>query len=154
MGRKKINYREGDCFVIPLRGGGFARGVVARLDGRGTVLGYFYGPKLTSEYCAAITDDLVPQNAQLVKMFGDLGLLDGAWHVVGRIVAWRREEWPLPIFQYKYDDTGETVLRHYDDQTLEFCREEKVKAEMVENYPTDGLYGYGAIEIRLAKCLN
>jgi hypothetical protein len=45
MGSQKINYREGDWFAVPLRDGGYAVGLVARMDNRGGVLGYFFGPR-------------------------------------------------------------------------------------------------------------
>lgn len=152
--RKRIAYAEGQCFMLPLRGGGFARGVVARMDGRGRVLGYFFGPNLSSETDAWVTGDLRAQNTVLVRMFGDLGLLKGEWRVIGNVVPWRRDEWPLPPFCYTYDDTGEFVLRYYDDQTLDFSCEEKVPEEVAKRYPRDGLSGYGAIEIHLAKLLK
>jgi len=42
------SYSEGDWFAVPLRGGGFAAGVIARAMPRkeGVLLGYFFGPRL------------------------------------------------------------------------------------------------------------
>ena len=48
MAKKKIfTCSEGDCFVFPLKDGGFARGVIARNDHAsdrpiGKLLGYFF----------------------------------------------------------------------------------------------------------------
>jgi hypothetical protein len=43
----QANYNEGDWFAVPLREGGFAIGVIARVMPRkeGVVLGYFFGPR-------------------------------------------------------------------------------------------------------------
>lgn len=39
------NYREGSRFAVPLRQGGYAVGLVARVNPRGVLLGYFFGPR-------------------------------------------------------------------------------------------------------------
>jgi hypothetical protein len=45
----KLPYSEGSVFVVPLRKGGCARGVIARASRRGRViLGYFFGPRFAS----------------------------------------------------------------------------------------------------------
>ena len=45
----KLPYSEGSVFLVPLRNGGYARGVVARATGEGKGLfGYFFGPRLAS----------------------------------------------------------------------------------------------------------
>jgi len=49
----KSIYDEGSVFLIPLRDGGFARGVVARIaPKRKVLLGYFFGPRLEKEALA------------------------------------------------------------------------------------------------------
>jgi hypothetical protein len=42
---RKLPDSEGDGFAVPLRDGGYAIGVVARMDRKGSVLGYFFGPR-------------------------------------------------------------------------------------------------------------
>ncbi len=42
---RKLPYKEGDWFAVPLRDGGFALGVVARMDGKGAVIAYLFGPR-------------------------------------------------------------------------------------------------------------
>ena len=93
-----LPYSEGSTFFIPLRNGGYARGVVARAspDGKG-VMGYFFGPRLSSTGRVA-WDDLDPANAILRIRFGDLGLINGEWPICGEIPNWNRSEWPMPDF--------------------------------------------------------
>ena len=38
---RKLPYSEGDVFAVPLPDGGYGVGVVTRMDGKGSVLGYF-----------------------------------------------------------------------------------------------------------------
>ncbi|MCI0527762.1 MAG: immunity 26/phosphotriesterase HocA family protein [Nitrospira sp.] len=85
MARRKINYSEGTCFAAPLRKGGFARGVVARMDGQGIVFGYFFGPQLSSMEETQVTSELQSERAILCGRFGDLGLLKGEWKIIGAI---------------------------------------------------------------------
>lgn len=154
MPRWRDNYVKGTVFGIPLRDEGWARGVVARMDGKGTCLGYFFGPRLPDVATAGSqTGRLAPNQAVLVGMFGDLGLLKGEWPHIGSIEPWRDKMWPVPQFRH-YDDVGrQCYVRHYDPQTLAFVRETKVAASECEHYPKDGLMGYGAVEIRLTRLL-
>ena len=153
MPRKKISYANGDVFVIPLRGGGFGRGVVARMDGKGTVFGYFFGPRLSSVK-AASTFRLACEASVCCAVFGDLGLLNGEWQVVGRLQDWQEEDWPLPPFGYQDDGSGRCYLRYYDDTRLTFLREEESDTGTIRGYPRDGCAGYGAVEIRLTELLR
>ncbi len=62
---KSLNYSEGDCISIPLREGGYARGVVARMNGSGIIFGYFFGPFIENESDLAVYEGLVPGNEVL-----------------------------------------------------------------------------------------
>lgn len=41
----KVDYREGECFAVPLRDSGFGAGVIARANPKAAPLGYFFGPR-------------------------------------------------------------------------------------------------------------
>lgn len=98
MPRRKLSYKEGTWFGVPLHDGGYSVGLVARADGRGSILGYFFG----SEQRNLITlDDVTafgPEDAVLVTVFGDLGLLKGVWPIIGQAKDWSRSDWPMPLF--------------------------------------------------------
>jgi immunity protein 26 of polymorphic toxin system len=86
-------YREGDWFAVPLRDNAYGVGLAARVDGKGGVLGYFFGPRRTelpdlSELAALSAGDSV-----LVRQFGDLSLLKREWPVIR--AAARMEPQPL-----------------------------------------------------------
>ena len=99
-------YEEGDWFAVPLRDGGFGVGVAARSDRSGVVVGYFFAPRRSKVPGLDEVSDLSPDEALLVRMFGDLSLVSGEWPVIGRSDSWDRGDWPLPVFGRREDLTG------------------------------------------------
>ena len=153
MKRRKIEYFEGMLFVLPMRDGGFARGLVSRFDGKGAVLGYFFGPRLASVDEVMAGDEFLPESAILVGRFGDLGLLNGAWHPYGKIASWSRESWPLPVFT-RSDNAGIVISRY--GENLKFIGEHRLPPNSISppNSCADGLMGYGYVEVMLTKLLK
>lgn len=151
MARRRINYREGTCFFVPLRDRGFARGVVARCDGKGGLLAYFFGPRLNAPDSSF--DELAPEASVLIGLCGDSGLLNGEWPQAGEIDGWKREAWPFPPMFREDEAAGRAWLSHYDEDSLEVICEEPVTSDRRNMYPYDRLMGYGAAEIRLTKLL-
>jgi Immunity protein 26 len=152
---KKLPYSEGSVFLVPLRKGGFARGVVARSTAAGKVLlGYFFGPQLASAEAAAALTDLSPANAIVRIRFGDLGLVNGEWQVVGRVPNWSRSEWPVPDF-VRRDPLGRLkprLVRYSDDDPNHIDAEFEIDDDA--GLATDSMSGYGAVEIKLTKLLD
>lgn len=150
---KKLPYSEGSVFLVPLEGGGYARGVVARLAPKGKVLlGYFFGPRLASDSDVKSTN-LRAEEAVLCIRFGDLGLIKNLWPIVGSIAQWDRTKW-LMINTVRRDVLGmpKPILVRYDDGDPS-----KVVAEEVldsdRELPIDGLAGYRFVEAVLSKKL-
>jgi hypothetical protein len=156
MGGKKrivVEFREGTCFLVPLRAGGCARGVVARLDREGRMFAYFFGPKLSGASEASF-DDLRRQTPVLVGLCGDLGIVDGEWPIVQTLSQWDRVEWPMPPL-FRVDDTsGEAWLSHYDEETLDFITQDPAEAGDEDKFPEDLMMGYGSVAIRLTRLLE
>ena len=156
MPKKKLNYTEGTCFLVPLRKGGYARGVVARMNGKGKVFGYFWGPKFDKAEDGVVDVTLTAQSAIFVGKFGDLGFLKEEWPIIGKIEPWIRTDWPLPPLLRTDERAQIGFISYYDDNNLRCLREEKVKLGEVDasKFPEDSLLGYGAVEIHLAKLLG
>ena len=152
MSRARINYQDGDCFLLPLRDGGFARGVVARHNGRGVVFGYFFRPRVIEK--DATVGTLVPSEAVLSGKFGDLSLLKGEWRILGRIAQWSATEWPMPPLIRVDDMASRAWLSFYDDRTFACLREEAVAPALISKYPYDRMMGSGSVEIRMTKLLS
>ena len=150
---KMLPYSEGTVFLVPLRDDGFARGVVARSSDEGkAIFGYFFGPRIASIDEARLSD-LEPEKAIKRLMFGDLGLINGEWPVVGAVPNWNRAEWPMPDF-VRRDPLGRmkpVLVRHCDTDPL--CIEVEYPIDDDTGLETDALSGYGAVEIRLTKLL-
>lgn len=150
---KKSNYAEGDVFAVPLSQGGYGIGVVARMDGKGSVLGYFFGERHENLPDAAEVR-LSAVDSVLVQKFGDLGLIRGSWPVIGRVAGWRRTEWPMPSFARHEELTGRYLRVEYDDDDPNSRPSEtSVSREEFERLPEDGLAGFGFIETRLSRML-
>lgn len=155
MARRKLPYREGDVFAVPLRDGSCGLGVVARMNGKGAVLGYFFGPRYDEPPELADVGDLSAVDNVLVQIFGDVGLIRGNWSVIGQLPGWRREEWPMPVFGRREELTGRCWRVEYDDDDPNSRPHEvEVSPEECERLPEDGLAGFGFIEARLSRVLG
>jgi len=143
----KLNYELGSIFLVPLKSGGYARGVVARMAPRGRIVfGYFFGPRIPSAENIRF-DDLNPDNAILKIRFGDLGIIENYWTVISKIVNWRPEEWPICDF-VRRDHLGRRspILVRYDEYDPSKLKSEYVLEHDVD-LRDDSLSGYVAAEV-------
>ena len=151
----KVNYREGDWFAVPLRDGAFGMGIVARANPKGALLGYFFGPRHADVPSLADVADLKPADAILVRKFGDLGLVQKEWPILGRLDGWDRTEWSMPVFVRYEELTGRSFRVFYDDDDPnKLVREEQVEPGADEQGPKDGLMGAGFAEKALTSLLG
>lgn len=148
-------YREGDVFALPLRAGGFAVGVIARVsvDNSGGLLGYFFAPKFSDVPDGDIVDTLKPAKALKVLRFGDLALLHKEWPIIGEVPGWYRDEWPMPDFVRRDDILKKAWRVRYSDDDV--C---KVISEQPEPFDSPleraSTFGYGAVELLLTRLLE
>ena len=154
MAKKTLPYREGTWFAVPLRTNGFALGVVARLDGDGTVWGYFFGPPYDSVPSCSATEGLEPQASIAQERFGDLGLIEGEWPIVGESITWDRSGWPLPDFVRADREEGWAWKVVYSDKDLSPVSEEPCDISLADSLPRDSLAGSGAVELVLTHLLK
>jgi hypothetical protein len=152
MSKTKAPLTEGTAFLVPLRNGEYARGVVTRTDPHGEILfGYFFGPRIDSNIGVNV-DDLNPATSLLRILFGALGLRDGKWPIIGQISKWERSDWPMPDF-IRRDPLNRRKPRlvRYSDRDPSIEREYVVDDD--PQLAAASLFGYGAVEIRLTKLL-
>ena len=152
----KYNYEEGSVFFVPLRTGGYARGLVARCDGRGLVFGYFFGPRFASIPNEVDASHLKACDAILFGQFSDIGLRKGEWPIVARIANWERQLWPMPMFASNAEHEDSMVLTEYDEDTLNVKSVvTKPRSEISANdFPIDRVMGYGSVEKKLTQLLE
>ncbi len=151
--RRKIT--EGVWFAVPLTDAGFAVGVVARANPKGVLLGYFFGPR--RDFPPALEDcsGLSAGGALWVTKFGDLGLRDGTWPMLGTVDDWSREDWPMPEFVRHEELSGRSFRVIYDDSDPnKLLREVQVDPDTAEQGVRDGLAGAGFVEIRLTNLMS
>jgi len=152
---KKLPYREGTWFAVPLEDGGYAIGRVARATNKGKViLCYFFGSRHGSLPTIADVEDLQPNNAIGVWTIGDLSLMRKEWPILGETTNWYRSEWPMPVFVRVHPLTGKRRRIYYsdDDPNKEVLDEpdEPIQREL----EPDRLRGAGAVEIALTQLLK
>lgn len=154
MKKRKIPYGVGTWFAVPLPSGGYGTGLVARANGMGEVFGYFFGPRRSTIFSDDATRTLRPEDAVLMRLFGDLGLIRGEWPIIGTDSELDISRWKMPGLVYRDDTTGKTWIRHYDERRLGlFVREEPCDPAMAKSLPMDGLSGQAALEVHLDKLL-
>jgi hypothetical protein len=152
---KALSLREGTWFAVPLRGGGYAVGRIARYAPReGIMLAYFFGPKRERIPTLEEVESLQPRQAIEVMRTTDLGLVEGRWIVLGDSACWEREAWPIPPF-IRRDEIGHVAWRvvYSDEVPNEVVSEELIPYETTGLGP-DGLYGHLAAEVRLSQLLG
>jgi len=152
--RIKINYTEGSCIAVPLKNGGYSRGVIARMDKHGRVFGYFFGQPYINIPQLKDFVTLQAEDAIYIGRFGDLGLVNNEWPIIGEMENWCRSDWPLPPFIRVDTNANRAWISHYDDNNLSYIREEEVSPDRINEYPYDRFSGYVALQIHLSKLLD
>ena len=149
---KKLPYGEGDVFCVPLGDGMFSLGVIARMAKQGKVLlGYFFTTVFRQCPNVETMPSLRAEEAARVIRFGDLGLLNGEWTVIGRLPEWQRDEWPMPAFIMRPPLTNSASLTYNSDEDPNRISRIVKCDPNSEGYATDSVYGYGAVEILLRQ---
>ncbi len=153
---KKRGYEEGSLFVIPMQKEGFVLGLVARTPprGGGIVLAYFFGQQYSSLPNVDSAKDLSSSDAVRVLLVGDLALIRGEWKVIGKLIDWKRSQWPIPLFVRRDNLTHKAWLVEYSDTNPNEVLTEKQVSYQVTGYEADGVYGYRAAEAALLRSLN
>jgi hypothetical protein len=154
-GGKRKSIPEGTWFAVPLRGEGFAVGIIARTDGRGIVLAYFFGPRFSRLPELGAVSELSAPDAFLVSMVGDYALRRGEWPLIGRQPDWLRDLWPVPPFARYEELSGRWFLVEFDDSDPAIVvSERQIAPEMGHRLPRSGLMGSGYAEQYLTARLS
>jgi hypothetical protein len=154
MGRRKLHYKEGDWFAVPLPSGGYALGLIARMKAPAT-FGYFFGPRRPVLPRLADAENLRPEEALDRADFGDLDLLNHEWPVLGQLTGWDRSRWPMPRFVNKDVISGQIRLITRDDNDPgEVIARDVASPEEAAGLPADGCFGSLALARHLDRLLR
>jgi hypothetical protein len=151
--KRKLPYKEGTVFAIPLETSGYGIGVVARMAGDGRTFGYFFGPRRESIPNLDAVKGLNARDALWASRFGDLGLLDKEWPVIGEIESWSRESWPLPPFVEDGEYSGKARKIVYSEN-LQLISHQPCDPALAKSFPSDESWGAGAVECELTQMLD
>jgi Immunity protein 26 len=127
---KNFKVPEGTVVAIPVKPQGWVLGVYARVKkgrGLGVPFGYFFGDVCNAIPDASIIPTLRPSHAILQTCFGDIGLIEGRWPIIGKIEPWTRDDWPMPYMMISGAELGmpcdQRVLFDENDPSREIQRE-------------------------------
>lgn len=155
-----VIYYEGQWFAVPLRDGYFGIGIIVRGNYRTKGgLGYFFGPKYPDIPTANATYLKDKDNAMLICQFGDLGIVQGDWPLINNGKPFSREEWPVPLFHrvLPVPDNKAVIVEYkqdFNDMEAPFRESTVSLSEEILRLPEDGLFGSGAVEIKLTKLIK
>lgn len=147
-------YSEGDWFCVPLRSHGYGLGLVARASPSGILLGYFFNVKTNAVPTPRDFDSLTSADAVLIARFGDSGLNQGDWLIIGRDPEWDRMQWPVPVFTRHEQLTGRTFEIFYGEDPQVVVGQQLLPPGSPDNGPRDSLFGAGAVEKALTRLLD
>jgi hypothetical protein len=152
---KKLPYGEGDVFCVPLADGTFSLGVIARMTNAGKVLlGYFF----TTVFRQCPNVETMPllraEDAARIIRFGDLGLFNGEWTVVGRLPEWQRADWPMPPFIMRPPLTNTASLIFYSDEDPNKVSRIVKCDPNIDAYAKDSVFGYGAVAALIRQIVS
>lgn len=151
---KLLPYREGSLFAVPLRNGGYATGLVARLSPQGKImLAYLFGPKFEKLPTLEQVQGLRASDALKAIRTGDMALDNGRWPIIGDAATFDRADWPVPVFIRRADALKRAWRATYSDDPAKPEKEVSVPYE-TEGLELDTLYGYGSTELLLTKLLE
>ena len=152
MARRKVRYRAGDWFAVPLRDRTWAAGRIARVSGP-ILLGYFFGPRRDIQPTLSDIEDLRAIDAAYITQCGDLGLFAGEWPLLGGHEQFDPASWPVPAFRHVGALDGRTEIRRYGDD-LSFLESSRASPDKAKALPEEGTAGQGFVEIRLTELLG
>jgi hypothetical protein len=152
MGARRLPYREGTWFAVPLRSGGYTAGLVARTTRNGKViLCYFFGPRRSAVPVLADVARLTRTDAIRAWRIGDLHLMSGQWPILGAVEGWKRADWPMPTF-LRTELLTEPLHRwrvEYDDVDPSRVVQETRATDADLGLEPASLSGAGSVELKL-----
>jgi hypothetical protein len=157
MRSRKNKYEEGTWFLVPLHNHGFVAGVVARASAsiEGILLGYFFSDVYAQHPSLDDLCKLKPHDAREVIRFGDMGLRNGEWPIIGKCTDWSSKNWDVPNFVRIEPLSGRRHEVFYDlDDPAKQIGERELDVRESKDLKRDQLFGHIAVQRYMAHVLG
>lgn len=143
--KKKVNYSEGDLFMIETENSNKFLGLITNRKGRTkSLIGYFW--KYDSEDMSKISND---DNVLLATRFSGLGFEMGSWEIIGKYPNWNKGDWAIQEFK-KFDELrGVYYAVRYDE--FDYVSQRRITSKEADNLFPDGTHGYISLENYLQR---
>ncbi len=156
----KLYPKEGTVVAIPTEPSGWVLGIYVRTKkGRSASapFGYFFGRVYKDIPSASEITELRPEHSILQCKFGDLGLVEGRWKIIGSIEPWDRTNWPMPPLMIPADpkqflNYDQLVRYDEDNPSRELFRESHPAGTL--RLPLAAMPGSTALERKLSDIVN
>jgi Immunity protein 26 len=155
----RIISNNGDLFIVQQGDCRIALGLIARGGKRAGKVGYFFRIELYDSAPDKTALILEPEQAIWIVKFGDLHILRGKWHLVGKLKGFTREAWPMPVFARHSEAFNTNHICTYDENDVSKGLE-TWPVDQVPSYinmsviAEDGMAGAGYVEDYLMKILG
>lgn len=160
---KTLPYRAGDFIAVPLRmtegpvrpEDSWAVGFTRSHDGDGMCAGHFFGAVYETVPDLDDVAGLGPADVVTSAIFGDLGLLQGGWVVIGQHADAVVQDWPVLEFCYssKLQNLYQRVVYSPDSLRRNPLSVSQVTPEECAELPSSALRGYLSLQRWLTKRL-
>lgn len=101
MAKKRVKIFEGDIFILPLKNGKYAIGLVA-ISAKNCILAYYFNVMLDNESDFDI-EIIQKERTILIQTVSTLGFSEESWKVIGKLDSYTDSIWSLPNFK-QYSD--------------------------------------------------
>lgn len=154
---RRVSYKEGQWFAVPLRTGGYAPGIIARGGPKFKGgLGYFFPMRFDQPPLGQDVAQLNAAQAILITWFGDRGIKEGRWPLIVIDRPFNREDWPVPRFGRvdMFDHAWITEYSQDDDGRALYVTEKRASMTEISDLPEDGTASAGYVEVKLAMLID
>ncbi len=135
---KSKNNLEGKILVMPLKGGGYATGLIVNQN-KNILLGYFFDTYYQKP--PVDINEWSLSKVCLICLFGILGIEKDEWKILGDMPLWKKDEWPIPVFKQQDLINPERYYSIIYQNNLRRYRKESISKEEAQQYYSYGVFG-------------
>lgn len=151
MAKKKVKIMEGNIFILPLKNGKYAIGLVA-ISAKNCILAYYFNVMLDKE--SDFDMEIVQKERTiLIQRVSTLGFSEESWKIIGKLDSFTDSVWTLPNFKQHLDLSNCYISISYNSKLEEISRHKIDEKEASKLYPS-GMAGYVYAENVLLKLLD